>query len=40
MILGQDVDNEVFDEPNGAKILAEPTDYGSMRGSIPLSGAK
>ncbi len=22
------------------KILAEPTDYGSMRGSIPLSGAK
>ena len=34
------VDNEVFDEPNGAKILAEPTDYGSIRGSIPLSGAK
>jgi len=22
------------------KILAEPTDYGSMRGSIPFSGAK
>ena len=34
------VDNEVFDEPNGAKILAEPTDYGNIRGSIPLSGAK
>jgi len=25
MILGQDVDNEVFDKPNKAKILAEPT---------------
>jgi len=25
MILGQDVDNEVFDKPNEAKILAEPT---------------